>query len=343
MLVSNLKKLEEAFEIIQKDYSCDELACVETKAQIVNLFSLMRKKISEHTDSYPMIHAQDSFFFSYQVIAKELYELKNNQHLSKFKFFRCPNNVLTKTPSEFFNKYPPLYLTQEEVDIELQKDDDERSDRCKINDSLPEISKELIAVNLIPETFVSLDSALFVFLSGGSIALGNNEEEHPLVMQDRIKSIFEFNNISPRAYEPFLKTLLENAPTTNQGIITQIFIPIDKIDKHFYMSFGGGFYRPDQNQNMNEFLANLQKKYKENEFNVKENIQGRLIAGSLFEPYIKMYQYSLIPKVERLKYKKLVMSTLKEILKIDSQVRALNGLQNSNGDICSISPNRGQV
>lgn len=80
------------------------------------------------------------------------------------------------------------------------------------------------------------------------------------------------------------------------------------------MSFPGGFSRPDRDQHINEFLNKFQQSRQENNFNIKENAQGRLIAGSLFNSNVKMYRYTLIPKAERDYYKKFALSIVKEIL-----------------------------
>jgi len=58
-------------------------------------------------------------------------------------------------------------------------DDEENEEdlsRYQINDTLPEISKELIAVNFTVETYRPLDSALFVFLTGQSVSLSSTSK-----------------------------------------------------------------------------------------------------------------------------------------------------------------------
>lgn len=360
---------ERALQRSEKNDNCLQLKSPEEKKQIVDLFHQIQSKEQEYPEAYQMLHAQDSFFFAYQVLAKILYELINNIHYPKFKFLRYPNDVLTKTPSEFFLKYPTLHATSEEISklpYEINSDDNDSSsdsyssdagsfsdedqalnneevtsflkdlslsdteesdDDNQINDTIPEISQEIISVSFALETYVAEDSALSAFLNGKGISqfsTSKNPEDYLKRLHNILKKLFEDAHISQSAYEPYLKKLIDNAPKTKMGIISQIFIPKDKIKNHIYMSYPGGLYRPDWNQHISEFLNDFQKSRQANNFNIKKNIQARLVAGSLFPSDIKIYRYTLIPKEERVRYKKFVLPILKEVLERNVEARNQN-------------------
>lgn len=183
-------------------------------------------QVYENEKAYPdfiqCVTAQDSYFYAYQVITKELYRNFFGTPREDFEFLRFPTQDLLKNKQDFFSRYPSLFFSNDDLahyfgttpdevggvmkileleyeesfsriangEKELYNDsddneenvgEDEKYSRYLINDTLQEVSREIISVNFTMETYRPLDSAMFVFLTGGSVSLSslsNSEEEY---------------------------------------------------------------------------------------------------------------------------------------------------------------------
>lgn len=275
-----------------------------------------------------------------------------------FEFLRLPKQNLLKSKEEFFLRYPSLILSEEELakgfrttpdnleealsiyekqdeenylrisrgeeetrnefDDDNSMEDEETSSRFQINDTLPEISKELLSVNFTMETYRPLDSALFVFLSGKSVSLtslSDDQEEYNQKFTKILNELFDSLPLPKEKLNACLEKLIDKAPSSEFGIINQIFIPKENLTKHMYLSFGGGFLHSVYDSRFEESYREFQNNRQEESFRTFRNYQARVIAGSLFEnPQIKILRYTLIPKEAEKDYETIVREAIDELL-----------------------------
>jgi len=130
----------------------------------------------------------------------------------------------------------------------------------------------------------------------------------------RNHQLFESAGLPQLAYEPYLEKLINAAPRTEQGIINQIFLPKENIERYLYFSMSGGLLHPEQNRNIHATIQKFQQDRVSPSFDSKKNVQVRILAGSLFEEAVEIYRYSLIPKQARKAYEQFVEEVLQAIL-----------------------------
>lgn len=331
VLQSYLTNLHKGFDYLRREEVSSSLNNLKRLRKITNLLVDIRKKEQDFPDHYQLVTAQDSRFFAYQVIAKELHEQLHGVMYSDFQFLRYPNNVLCKSREGLFGLYPSLNVTKEQTAEILaiakkkakkeQDDDEEDSDLYSVNDTLPEISRQVLAVNLSMETCIPLDSALFVFMDGKGVVDGHkglDQHEYLNIFGNFIRQIFQGAGISPETYELYIPTLIYNAPVTKEGIINQIFLPKERIQDFLYMSTPGGFLDLEKDEKIHNVFSTYQKDRLSPRFEIDKNIQGRLIAGTLFDHDVKIFRYTLIPIHDQENYVLLVKEIVKQILNVHS-------------------------
>lgn len=337
VLQSYLANINKGFDYLRKKEISPSLNNPKRTKEIIDLLIAIRKKEELFPDKYQVVTSQDSRFFAYQVIAKELYQQQNGSVFSDFEFLRYPNKQLAQSRKELFAKYPTLNLTKEQAeelrgiaetekkamengnegDEDQDDDNDEDSGPYSINDTKPEISGQLVAANLSMETCLSLDSALFVFVDGKGVVEGHKgleNEEYVNHFANYIRELFQNAGIAPEIYEQYIPTLIYNAPITKEGIVDQIFLPKERVQEFLYMSTPGGFLDLMQDEKIHEIFASFQSDRLRPSFKIDKNIQVRLIAGTLFNQDVKIFRHTLIPKEEQKNYILLVQEIVKQIL-----------------------------
>lgn len=329
VLQSYLTNLHKGFDYLRREEICTSLNNPKRLKEITNLLIGIRNKEKEFPNHYQVVTAQDSRFFAYQATAKELHEQMHGKTYSEFEFLRYPTKELFKSRRELFAKYPSLNVTKEQTAeiLALAKkakekenhEDGEDNELYSRNDTLPEISRQVIAVNLSMETCISLDSALFVFMDGKGIVDGHRgleELDYINIFGNFLQQIFQNAGISPEIYELYIPTLVYNAPITKEGIINQIFLPKERIQKFLYMSTPGGFLNLEQDENIHHVFSSFQTDRLSPRFEIDRNIQGRLVAGSLFDKDVKIFRHTLIPIQDQENYILLVKEVIKQILNL---------------------------
>lgn len=354
-----LINIEKALEACHFNENPETLANPNLREEVTELFLRIYENEKKYPDFIQCITAQDSLFFAYQVIAKELYRKLYGMPRDDFEFLRFPTQNLLKSREEFFLHYPSLIISkeelakefkatldkleeafnlhekqdeegflrisrgEEEIHNELDDDDEENEDeetpsRFQINDTMLEISKELLSVNFTMETYRPLDSALFVFLSGSSVSLASLSDDKEEYKQKFTKILHELFDSLPLPKEKLnkcLEKLIDKAPRSKFGIINQIFIPKENIKKYMYLSFGGGFLHSIYDSKFEESYSEFQNNRQEECFRTFRNFQARIIAGSLFEnPQVKILRYALIPKETETQYEAIVRDAIDELL-----------------------------
>lgn len=297
---------------------------VQPDRSLLNLFLEVRKKEFAYPDMHQLVTAQDARFFAYQVIAKTLFEKIHEKSFPDFEFLRAPNANLFTNRSDFFTCYPSLYLTKEQAEqilsheINSDRDDSDDGENAlfPINDTLPEVSRHLISANLSLETAISLDSALYVFLTGTGVSewhYTKDQQEYKSRLTHHIRELFDCAAILPEVYEYYLPRLIEAAPVSSRGIINQIFIPKNSISNYLYLSFAGGIFHP-KDERMSRIFAKFQIDRLSPNFKIGKNIQVRLFAGALFDDAVKIFRYTLVPQHEQEAYIRFVQETINELL-----------------------------
>jgi hypothetical protein len=295
-----LDELEAKFPNLQQPYK---------RRKILNLLKEVRLKELENRGKYQVLHAQDSLFFAYQVIAKHLYEALilgyNKEEVPNFEFLRYPHPDLLKNTDEFFQKFPGLIRNMKVADQSL--------------DANPEISLQLLSVSFSMEYYVPVDSALFIFVWGKGISewsSAKTEEIYKEKFKLHLKELFESAGIASHAYEAFLDLLIERAPKTDEGIINQIIFPKEKVGDYLYLAKPLGFLDQGPNEKIDIVLEEFQQNRLKtgDDFDHRMNLQARFIAGSLFNKDITIYRYSLIPEDVQEEYEKIVEETIHRIL-----------------------------
>lgn len=177
------------------------------------------------------------------------------------------------------------------------------------------------------ETFVPLDSALFVFCVGQSVSLATgskSEEEYRHKLKDILCEVFSHLCFSEEKLKNCIDSLIELAPHTTQGIINQIFIPKANASSHLYLSFGGGIRHPVYDENFEESCSEFQRDRERESFRTFRNFQARLLVGFLFaDPQIKIFRYTLIPEKTQKEYETLVAETLDELFNAEASPPAI--------------------
>jgi len=325
------------------------------EASLVEEINALFLKIYHNENKYPdtiaCLTAQDSIFYAYQVIAKELYIQVFGAPREDFEFLRFPTQKLLTTKEDFFNHFPSLIIPENTSDDQLDISNDsllayfdkhekeeeaefvkiingeeicggcEEAKEAEINfefqicDTAPEISRELISVNFSLETYRPLDSVMFVFLSGKSVALVHNQDEYKQKFIKIFSELFEYLYIPNEKLVACLEELIEKAPRSKFGIINQIFIPKDSVEKCLYLSFSGGFLHSVYDANFDKVLLAFQNSRTENPFRTFRDFQARIIAGALFEdPQVKILRYTLFPKEIEQEYEALVRDSILKLL-----------------------------
>lgn len=357
-----LAHVDKALHVGRFDERFDPSLYPNLRGEVKELFLRIYEKEKAHPDFIQCVTAQDSRFYAYQVIAKELYRKLYSEPREEFEFLRFPTQNLLKTKEEFFLRYPSLiYPSKEELakhlkttpdqlkealrayEIEEEEDflrelageewvEDESSDEddededeedevpthLQLNDTVPKISKELLSVNFTMETYLPLDSTLFVFLADESVSLSSLSQNEDIYHQKLSKILYELFDSFGLPQEKLtvcIEKLIRNSPHTPIGIINQILLPKESIQHCLYMSFPCGFlnqvYDADFEQIHHEFQNNRQ----EDSFRTFRNFQARVIAGSLFEDSrIKIVRYTLIPEETQRQYEALVRESIDELL-----------------------------
>jgi len=205
-----LLNIEKSLHACRFDEEFETITNPTLREEVKELFLQIYEKEKAHPEFVQCLTAQDSLFYAYQVIAKELYRKLYGLPRADFEFLRFPSQNILKTKEEFFSYYPSFILSKEELAKEFKTttdkldealklyerqyedeylrisrgeeeklnlsdndecdEDEEISSRFSINDTDAEISKELLSVNFTLETYRPLDSAMFVFLSGYSVS-----------------------------------------------------------------------------------------------------------------------------------------------------------------------------
>jgi hypothetical protein len=373
-----LAHVDKALDVGRFDERFDPSLYPNLRGEVKELFLRIYEKEKAHPDFIQCVTAQDSRFYAYQVIAKELYRKLYGQPREEFEFLRFPTQNLLKTKEEFFSRYPSLiYPSKEELakhlkttpdqlkealkayeikeeenflrelrgeekveddssdeDDEDEDDEDEVPAHLQLNDTVPEISKELLSVNFTMETYRPLDSTLFVFLEGKSVSLFSLSQNEAILLQQMGKALDELderiyheklNKIFYELFDActlpqeklavFIEKLVKNSPHMPLGIINQILIPKESIQNCLYMSFPGGFMNQVYDADFEEIHQEFQNNRQEEFFRTFRNFQARVIAGSLFEdPRIKIVRYTLIPEDTQRQYEALVREAIEDLL-----------------------------
>ncbi len=312
--------------------------------KLLKFFINIRAKELEYLDKYQVITAQDSYFFAYQVIAKELYQRLQKKNVTDFEYLRAPHESLAKNREDFFKQYPSFnvsketwaqiagvpvenlldFLEQNEQDDDSESDDeDEKTNKqlveqiYAITDTCPEISRQLIAGNLSIETYAPADSAFDVFMDGIGIVTSqdtNSEEAYFEKLKSHLIEMFDHAGLSRASYAPYLDGLIQVAPKTQQGIITQIFLPKNHIEDFLYIAFPFGLLNSIEDEIIHQVFATFQSNRLKPNFNINKNLQVRIIAGSLFNDEVKIFRHTLIPQTEQDAYLQYVENTIEQIL-----------------------------
>ncbi|MBA3236903.1 MAG: hypothetical protein H0T62_00950 [Parachlamydiaceae bacterium] len=342
------------------------------REEIRELFLQIYRVEKAHPDHIQCLTAQDSLFYAYQVIAKELYRKLFGQTKEEFEFLRFPSQNLIKTREEFFSRFP-MTLTHEELAKEFRTtpdnlneaikaneihheenclrismgedevrydfedhddfdddDDDDEEDLENVespskfqllNDTVPEVSKELLSVNFTMETYCPQDSTMAVFLSGCSVSLSSlsdDEEAYEKRVSKIFYELFDFLSFPREKLSICIENLIKRAPHTSRGIINQIFLPKKNIVNFLYLSFGGGWRHPIYDSNFEESYSEFQHNRKGGSFRTFRNFQARIIAGSLFDdPQVKIFRYTLIPQEEQKQYEAIVRDEIDKLFHPD--------------------------
>lgn len=363
-----LANIEKALHFSHFDEQFENANYSNHREEVKELLLRIYEEEKAHPDFIQCVTAQDSFFYAYQVIAKELYRKLYGQPKDDFEFLRFPTQGLLKNREDFFSHYPSLIISNEEIakqfkttpdklkealrSYEIQEEeeflrismggeefrnefdhdnddeddidydeDDECSSQFQLNDTMSEISKELISVNFTMETYLTLDSAMFVFLSGKSVSLSSlseSEEAYNKKINSILYELFESYSLPQEKLEICIEKLIKKAPRTDLGIINQIFLPKENVANFLYLSFGGGFLHNIYDSNFEESYSEFQNNRMESSFRTFRNFQARIIAGSLFEdPKVKIIRYTLISEETQRQYEVIVREAIDELFASD--------------------------
>lgn len=345
--------IERALDAYKFDKRFDPTKYPTLHKEVVDLCIEVYESEKAHPEYIQCLTAQDSYFYAFQVIAKELMLQAYGIEKPEFEFLRVPTQPLAKSKKEFFTLFPTLIFTSEDFARLLQSpiekieekyeahqlfmeneylrisrgeketsvDDHEDTydyTRYVINDTVAEVSKELISVSFTMETYVPLDSALSVFLSGQSVSFGAySESEDAYLMQIKkiVGSIFNSLDIPPKDIQQCIDILVANAPHTECGIINQVLIPQENAQEIMYIALGGGFLHTFYDDKFTAVMDKFTQDRQSTNFRTYRNFQARIIAGAIYgHPGVKIYRYTLIPEDEQKAYETLVRETIKELL-----------------------------
>lgn len=353
-----LSHIEKALEVSRMDGNLEILSNSNLQEELKELFLRIYENEKKYPDYVQCVTAQDSLFYAYQVIAKELYRKLYGMPREDFEFLRFPTQSLLTNREAFFSRYPSLILSNEELSkvykttpdhleetlkmqerqdeafflrisrgeketCEGESDDEDADDQeiaslIQVNDTLKEVSKELISVNFTMETYRSLDSAMYVFLSGKSASLASlskDQEEYKQKILTILYELFDSLCISKAKLADCLETLIEKVPCSKLGIINQIFIPKEEVAKYMYISLSGGFLHPIYDSNFEGSYNEFQNNRQEESFRTFRNFQARVIAGALFEnPRVKILRYTCIPEDAEKQYEAIVREAIDALL-----------------------------
>lgn len=352
------------------------------------------EKEQEHPDFVHCVTSQDSIFYSYQVVVKELYSRIYGEGRKDFEFLRVPSPNLSTSPQELLQKFPTLnldlnlirykdshtvppedyneYIKENEKKLEFsverflegffqhfytknnkiffddpyllyknlrkfdqnkiyQDDEDEDDDEdsfdgidrfdefselYNINDTIAEISKEVLSVSFSLENWSAYDSAMFVFLLNRSVAFSEDKAEYHQRIKDIFKEAFELLQLSDEIKDSFIERLIAKAPLTPLGIINQIFLPKENVKDFLYLSYPFGFYHP-YNSDFERVLEDFHNNRLQEDFRIFRSFQARIVVGSLFlDERVKIFRHTLISEEEQKEYEHFVKEVFDEIFEL---------------------------
>lgn len=330
-LKAYLANINRGLDYLKANDLCPTLNDPRKVKEITNLLIQIRQKENQFPEKYQVVTAQDSRFFAYQVIAKELYKQQQGQERQNFEFLRYPGRQLVKDRQALFKTFPTLNVNKDNMQIvqvladELSRKNvdrgidntDDAEDIYSINDTKPEISKQIVAINLGLETCLAYDSALFVFLDGKGVVEGHKSSDNEAYIEtfkSYLRQVFQSAGIHPEAYEKYLTALIYNTPITPEGIINQIFVPKSRIKEFLYISLPGGFLNVVSDELIDHQFETFQQERLSSDFDIHFNLQGRLIAGKLFDKDVEIFRYTLIPIKDQEIYSQFVQEVIEAIL-----------------------------
>jgi hypothetical protein len=321
-----LLHLEKGLKSLEENEFCHHLKDLDRKNEILTLLLEVRKQEEQYSDFYQVVTAQDSQFFAYQVIAKELYKKIEGKEIPDFEFLRYPNIELIDNRKDLFSHFPSLNISKEALEklykvFEAKEESPEHQEgKQEVNDILPEVSRQLLSVNFSLETCIPLDSALFVFIKGRGVVegcIGQSDAEYKSKFVAHIEEIFHSAGIKQEAYKPYLESLVQAAPMTKEGIINQIFLPKEKMKDFLYLSMSAGYLHDAKDEKIHEVIAAFQEERLRDDFPIDRNFQARVIVGSLFNEEVKIFRHTLIPQEEQEAYQSFVETTIDHIIRED--------------------------
>lgn len=287
----------------------------EKLSQIEPIIKAIHTKEHElHRDYYQVVTSLDSRFLAYQIILKEFYKLQYQLSFDDYEFLRpYKDPEIIKDLPTFFAKYPDLLegrRLQRKAE-RLKKKQQEAFWAGVKNDTHPEIMKQLISASLTLETMTSLDSALHVFAQGAGIT--QKADVHAL--SRFILDAFSLEGLNSDGVVSCIHELLTNAPSSNEGIILQIFIPKNYMTEIAYVSFGGGFVKRKKTKNLQKYFFRHEQKRDAKDFDTEKNDQVRILAGGLDPEKVKIFRYSTIDEAAIQAYQELVRSKLTSLIR----------------------------
>lgn len=271
--------------------------------------AITEKEVELHEKYYQFVTGLDSKFLAYQIILKEFYKIKYNESFNDFEFMRSykdPN--LANDLWMFLGEHPDL-ITLEELAKNPATPEGDEAPAIMLegyeNDTVPEIRQQLISASLTMETKTTLDSAQFVFAQGAGMSKQGDEE-----LLKYIVEAFSLEHVNTEQLENRLKTLIEKAPRSREGMILQIFVPKDEAENIFYVAYGGGILKQDETANKEVYFIEHEMKRDNLDFESEKNDQVRLLAGNLTPLNVKIFRYTTISQQEIEAYEELVRTEL---------------------------------
>lgn len=285
----------------------------ETREQIFALERSLLEEQAKWPEYYSVITAQGTDLIGYQIVAKELFEKLHDSVWSDFEFLRYPDPSLSRNRHEFFAKYPTFTLPQQTLEMLFEAAENTGVMPVPM-DLEPAISKEIISANLGLETYVPLDSALFVLLTGKGVISTVAEEAPKQHLREYLADMFALAGVTQERYMPELDALVAHVPKAATGMVMQILIPRERAEELLYFSYPGGFVREEQDARIAHIFEQFQQSHLSAQFDVEENTQVRVIAGGLFDPSIKVIRHTSLTEEEISTYQAYVHAVIERML-----------------------------
>lgn len=277
--------------------------------RLLNIADQVRENELAQGDMFQVLTGQDSYYLAYQIILEEFYAHERGFRSEDFTFLRGWNSSLPTDATLFLQDHPTLLIDFREAYHDYVINKVQETTSLLFFDFLyeaynatpsdldfnPAISSELLSASPGLATAIKKDCAAYVLSSGYGVVTGSNSQEDRVAkVGNQILSVLAQEGYASEKLSQTVMNLVKATPTTEEGLLIQLFFSKETAAQRLYPSLMLGFYDYSYNGDLELFFETYKSKSLDPAFNRKENFQVRVLAGALDPNHVKIKRYSTL-------------------------------------------------